>query len=401
MIELHNKVLDRTIKVERLMGSYLGILDGPTLIFVAGIHGNEASGVFALEKVLSDLEAANHPVRGNIYAISGNLSALSQGVRYSEEDLNRIWTKERMLQLDKAKQNGFSPETKEQIEIHSLIEEILETENGPFYFFDLHTTSGATVPFLTVNDSLLNRKYTRQYPLPIVLGIEEFLDGPILSYINELGYVAFGYEGGQHDDPQAYHNHVSFVYLSLYYTGCLTMEEARVSEHLEHFAKQNHLKPKFFEITEHFPLEDSIAFDMINGFVNFQLIKKRTELAIYNGHTIHAPRNGLIFMPLYQGKGSDGFFMIRRIPRLFLRWSIVLRKIYFDRLLVLLPGVSWAAKDRSTLRVNLRVARFLAKPIFHLLGYRSKKTDATHLVVKNREANSRTVEYKNEPWYKR
>ena len=34
-------------------------------------------------------------------------------------------------------------------------------------------------------------------------GIEEYLNGPLLSYINELGYVAFGFEGGQHDDISA------------------------------------------------------------------------------------------------------------------------------------------------------------------------------------------------------
>ena len=38
---------------------------------------------------------------------------------------------------------------------------------------------------------------------PIVLGIEEYLQGPLLSYINTLGYVSLGFESGQHDNKQA------------------------------------------------------------------------------------------------------------------------------------------------------------------------------------------------------
>ena len=67
--------------------------------------------------------------------------------------------------------------------------------------------------------------------MPIVLGIEEFLNGPLLSYINEMGYVAFGFEGGQHDSPLAYKNHKSFIYLSLLYAGCDSESNPSISEH--------------------------------------------------------------------------------------------------------------------------------------------------------------------------
>lgn len=47
-----------------------------------------------------------------------------------------------------------------------------------------------------VNDSFLNCIYIKNYLLFIVLGIEEYLEGFLLNYINELGYVVFGFEGG-------------------------------------------------------------------------------------------------------------------------------------------------------------------------------------------------------------
>ena len=81
--------------------------------------------------------------------------------------------------------------------------------------------------------------------------------------------------------------------------------------------------------------------------------------------------------------------------------SAWMRKIRFDRFLVLLPGINWTSKEKDALMVNLKIARFFTRNFFHLLGYRSKQLDNTHLVVKNREAMSRYKEYKNENWYKK
>src|SRR5690606_7416931 len=117
--------------------------------------------------------------------------------RFESEDLNRLWTRSRMKKLPTNPGSAENKDIAEQVEINKVIQTILTNEEGPFYFFDLHTTSSETLPFLTINDSLLNRAFTTQYPLPIILGIEEYLDGPVLSYINELGYVAFGFEAGQ------------------------------------------------------------------------------------------------------------------------------------------------------------------------------------------------------------
>jgi len=51
------------------------------------------------------------------------------------------------------------------------------------------------------------------------LGIEEFLEGPLLSYINELGYLAIGFEAGQNDRLASFENHKAFIYLSMLHSG--------------------------------------------------------------------------------------------------------------------------------------------------------------------------------------
>ncbi|WP_265200495.1 succinylglutamate desuccinylase/aspartoacylase family protein [Aureitalea sp. L0-47] len=399
-IRIHSKPLNKTIEVNRLIGSHKGNPNGPTLIFTGGIHGNEPAGVFALKSVLEELKQLNPEFNGNLYAISGNLSALEKGVRYNKADLNRMWTKEKLAGLEDDKVISFNDELVQQKEIFDIMQDILSKEKGPYYFFDLHTTSGETAPFITVNDSLINRKFTSLYPVPLILGIEEFLDGPLLSYINELGYVAFGFEGGQHDSPKSIEYCRSFIYLTLSFTGCLSPEDANEAEHLISLKKVMNFRNKFFEIIYREEIEPDDKFIICDGYLNFQKVPKGTIIAINNGKQLETPYRGYIFMPLYQGKGNDGFFIIRKTPVFFLKLSAFLRKISFDRLLVALPGVNWRSETREELVVDLKIARFFTRKFFHLMGYRSKQKDSTHLKLKNREAVSKGEDYKNAPWNK-
>jgi len=401
MIELYSKVLKKTIEVGRIIGSYQGNKKGPTLIFLGGVHGNEPSGVFALQSVLEELNESRPTFHGQLYALSGNLSALKKGVRYSKVDLNRIWIQKNIDKLREHTAIDLNEDIHEQIDLYDTIDTILKTVEGPYYFFDLHTTSGETSPFITVNDNLLNRKFTIQYPLPIVLGIEEFLTGPILSYINELGYVAFGFEGGQHDSQFAIENHVSFIHLSMIFTGCISVSDANFEKHSRRLDDHSLITKSFFEIIYHYRIENEEKFHMCPDYMNFQKIHKNDKLALNHNHEIIAPLSGRIFMPLYQGKGDDGFFIIKKIPSVFLKLSKILRKTSVDRLFVLLPGISWGSDKKDELVVNLKVARFFTKEFFHLMGYRSKIKDATHLTMKNREVASRDKDYKDQDWFKK
>jgi hypothetical protein len=400
MVTLRSSTLEKSIEVNRIIGAINGSGSGPTAIFVGGIHGNEPAGVFALHNVLESLKKSEIPIKGNIYAIAGNLWALEKGRRYQEEDLNRLWSKEKVQNLrNGALQNPKNQDVKEQIAIYATCKDILDKEAGPFYFFDLHTTSSETMPFITVNDNLLNRKFTSQYPIPIVLGIEEYLEGPLLSFVNELGYVAFGFEGGQHEDVSSIENHKAFVYLSLVFTGCLAKEDIDFDHQFGILAKHTLSSRGFYEIFNHYKINNADTFLMNPGFVNFQSIKKGQELAVNNKKLIISRHNGRIFMPLYQRQGGDGFFIVRSIPPFLLRLSALLRKIRLDQLLTYLPGVRWQSKKRDALVVNRKLARYFTKDFFHLLGYRSKKIDRVHLVMKNRETVSRKKDYKNESWW--
>ena len=250
--KIHTKINDTSIQKNRFIGQFKGSSNGPTLIFVAGMHGNEPAGIFALRDVLKALNSLKDKFQGNLYALSGNLSALEKGIRYNEHDLNRLWTSEIIDDIEKHKSLASANEIIELKDIYYSIDQILKKEKGPFYFFDLHTTSSHSIPFITVNDSLLNRKYTSQYPLPIVLGIEEFLNGALLNYINELGYIAFGFEGGQHEDPIAVDNHIAFIYLSMVFSGSLKKDEINFKKYYDQLFNSTEKHQSFYEIFQRY-----------------------------------------------------------------------------------------------------------------------------------------------------
>ena len=85
---------------------------------------------------------------------------------------------------------------------------------------------------------------------------------------------------------------------------------------------------------------------------------------------------------------------------LFLRLSTWLRRLKVDSLVSILPGIFWHNKSKGILKVDLKIAKYMAKPIFHLLGYRNKQVDSSHLILYNRERVAKTKMYKGEKWYR-
>jgi hypothetical protein len=394
VVEKQNIAPKQTVAVKRTIDHLQGNKSGPTVVFFAGIHGNEPAGVFALKHVFKELKSKNSALKGQLFGVAGNLGALNRHVRFQTVDLNRIWFPERIKNIRANKQADIEEE-KELKALLEVLNNILEKATPPFYFIDLHTTSSDTAPFIVLNDSLLNRKYASNYPLPIILGIEEYLEGALLSYINELGYVSLGFESGQHDDSKAVENCIDFIWFTLQLTGVVHPSKIN-GDGLAHFNKVDH---RFYEIYHQHTIESGDKFKMFPGFINFQKIPKGVEIAMSNDAVIKASKERQIFMPLYQDQGGEGFYFIRPIPKFLLWLSKELRRFKVDHLLVKLPGVKWKSDKKDTLIVDQRVARFMAKSIFHLLGYRTRQLDETHLVVKSREIASRNSDYKNTSWF--
>ncbi|MDA8874140.1 succinylglutamate desuccinylase/aspartoacylase family protein [Winogradskyella sp.] len=308
-----NELLKDSIFENRIIYHIKGKQKGPTPVFFAGIHGNEQAGVNALKSALPQID--KQTVCGEIYGIYGNINALEQNKRYIDDDLNRIWTTKHINQLSFKK--NYSSEEREQIAIYKFISGILKKNKEPLYFIDFHTTSSKTLPFITINDALINRKFSKHFPVPIVLGIEEYLEGPLLSYLNKKGYVSLGFESGQHNDKKAIKNCESFIYLSCHISGLLTLKSNVFNKHYQRLELASKNKANIYEVIYKYGIRESEDFKMKKGFQSFQLIKKGTLLATSNSTPIYSQYSNELFMSLYQKAGNDGFFIIKRTPLFF------------------------------------------------------------------------------------
>lgn len=372
---------------KRELGNYGGQKAGPLVICIGGIHGNEPAGALALERVLRRLQEEAPPFKGELVALAGNLRALNGGTRYLSQDLNRMWTPER---LDLLKTHGCEaptdPEDLEQRELLAVIWSALSRKCGDVIFLDLHTTSSDGAPFAIISDSLKNRHLAMQLGVPIILGLEESLDGTVLNYINELGYSAVGFEAGQHEAVSSVENHEAAIWLTMVEAGCLPPEDAPDLLALRRrLMRASRGLPPVLELRYRHGIHETDKFVMEPGYRNFQPIRKGQVLATDRSGNVRAPDSGLLLMPLYQRQGEDGFFLVGEVKLFWLKVSAWLRHRKLDRILPWLPGVNPLPDDQSALVINTRIARWFVIEICHLLGFRKHSQEQGRLIVRRRQ----------------
>lgn len=371
---------------QRRLGSYGGTTFGPLVICIGGLHGNEFAGVQALERVLQYLQKNRPPFNGKLVALAGNVGALERGSRYVHRDLNRMWAPSRVAQLKSG--SLLEIETAETSEQHALLAAI-ETELVGKYsqtvFLDLHTTSAAGAPFGLISDTLANRRYAQRLRTPIILGLEESLDGTLLNYINELGHAALGFEAGQHASPLALKNHEAAVWTTLVTAGSLPVENVPNWRGLQRALREaSRGLPLALEIRYRHVIRPADHFAMLPGFVNFQHIEQGELLAQDRHGEVRAVESGYLFMPLYQAQGEDGFFIVREIRPFWLALAAWLRRLGVDRTLAWWPGVKRVPEDENSLLLDPQIARWHTLEICHLLGFRKQARLGDKLLVTRR-----------------
>lgn len=373
-------------EIKRIRWSKTGNQKGPVLVLFVGIHGNEPAGIHAVDQISEHLSGDDEKINGSIYAITGNIEAVKLGVRFLDTDLNRLWERFNTTEDFSIQRSENRPvEYLESLEIKQTIDQIIKKHSGntsDFIFIDLHTTSSQSCAFILLNDTLSNRDLVREFPVPQILGIEENIRGTLLSYINNLGYKAIGFEAGAHNAEVSVIRTQAFLWLVLNRLGLYELSDENVQRNEKMLQTQNGVPDTYYEIIHHKFVENPLKFEMIEGFKNFDKVEKDTPLAYEYGQLIRAPKDGRIFMPLYQNEGDDGFLIIRKVSPFWLKLSGYLRKSFFHGLLKYLPGVKPVSEH--SFEVNLNVARFLVKDIFHLLGYRVTQKDENTLICYRR-----------------
>lgn len=370
---------------ERVLGRVEGSPGGPTVVVFGGIHGNEPAGAFAAKRMVERLEQGDLPLRGRFLALTGNLQALAQGRRYLERDLNRRWFDEEIARLRAGGLSADSPEDREQVVLLEHVSEAIELSDRPVVFLDLHSTSGEGPPFACLSDTLRNRRIALALPIPVILGLEEVIDGSMLGYLSDLGHCGVAIEGGQHDHPNTVAQHVSAIWLGLVAAGSLRRSEVPdFDKHRARLARAAAGFPRVVDIRHRHVVGPMDAFVMEDGWSSFQPLEAETVVAHDQDGPVRAPLGGLMLLPRYQGQGEDGYFIIREVRSFWLSVSKALRLLRLDRLAGLLPGVDRHPGNRDHLVVRRGAPGRLMTNLLHLFGYRRVTSEAGRLVFSRR-----------------
>lgn len=364
----------------RIIGHYIGQIEGPLLVFTAGVHGNETSTVLALQHVFALLEKHQPQLNGSIIGLTGNVKALENEVRFIDQDLNRIWLEEN--------QDPQIVEHKERDELTRVLNKTFSDKHGEVYFFDLHATSSPSTPFTMISDTLRNRALARMAAVPVVLGLLENLHGMLIDATSRSGIPTILFQGGQEGEEETVNNHMGLVWKALKAKCGLNSDGIQAAHKairaLNRYAPQDE-GHEFYEIIYHYKIPSKVTFKMYPGFINFQPVRKHAPLGSIDGVDLKAPMQGQIFMPLYQKQGAEGFYLIKRIPAFWIKFSKRFRLFKYHNRLHWLLGVKKISSSPLTFRLDQQVTFLWAIEIFHLLGYIMVRQDGPYLFMTRRE----------------
>ena len=358
---------------------------GPLFLAIGGLQGNEPAGIEAAGRVLARLGQGAIQLRGRFVALRGNRPALASNQRFIERDLNRVWKSSDLLGLEDRECHQDGPDEGELRDLLQTFSQLFVERCGgasleDIVLLDLHSTSGPSTPFLCMADTLQNRPVSFALEVPVILGLEEALEGTLLDYMSEAGHIAMAFEGGAHTDPSTVDCHEAAIWCGLVAAGCLD-EHALDGDANDMTAMRSRLReaaagaPAIVEVLHRHGTHPDDGFVMAPGWANFQHVERLKKLATDDGGDILAPLAGRLLLPRYQDQGDDGFFLSRDVRPMWLSLSAWLRRRQLDRFLHWLPGVTRQDGDPRRLRINRQRALFGVKQVFHLLGYRRYQED--------------------------
>lgn len=298
--------------LKHFIGDVRGDHEGPTIIAVAGLHGNEPTGVVAIEDVINQLQPLKEHIHGRFIGLRGNNRALEQGVRYVEEDMNRLWI---TSILDKIRRTPFdelrSVDRAEVKELLCILDPIVYSDEQVIYI-DLHTFSGTGGMFSITPKEDRHIDLLSQLKIPLVFGIEHTLIGTSMEYVEDAGHIGFAFESGTHGTDIALDNAIAGIMTLLVCAGLVPANHLRqFGDYYAHLMQKVEGLPHKVDFVYKHVIEDGDDFVMNPGFRNFDPVEKGDWLANDTHGKIEAQVDGFLLMPLYQQQGNDGFFIVR------------------------------------------------------------------------------------------
>ena len=295
----------------RIIGDIKGTQPGPLVVLVGSMHGNEPAGSHAISAVFQALKGHEAALQGRMVGVVGNPAALAQNRRFRHYDLNRCWTEESWQQLLAKDPQEWVGEDEDFYQLHRLFESLQGSEYTQKVCVDLHTTSAKNGNFMVVPEEEANVPLLKHLHLPVVVDLAKYLRGTLLQFLHPWGYLSFALEGGQLGSAEAAQLHESACWTLLAKVGALPEPLCvRLNPYPNHLTQVAAELPAQVQVRYHHRVAPTDKFKMRPGYVNFMPIAAGEHLADDVNGPILAPCGGLMFMPLYQDQGEDGFFIV-------------------------------------------------------------------------------------------
>lgn len=310
------------MKEERIIGKYEGEKGGPLLVVLGGMHGNEPAGIKAIDLMCKMLEVepitnTTFRFKGIFMGLIGNLQAVKANKRFIKKDLNRQWEVDnvnRVMNADISSLEAEDLEMRETLDV--LHREIKENDIKKLVVLDLHTTSSFGGIFTIPSSDPESLRIALELHAPVVQNMLNGIHGTTLHYFitENMGVDTVGvtFESGQHNDDLSVNRAIAAI------TNCMRSIGMVQADHVENrhdsiLIEYSKDLPKVTRMISRYGVAEEDRFRMLNGYENFQPVKKGELLAEDKKGKIYASDDALILMPLYQEQGEDGFFLIQKI----------------------------------------------------------------------------------------
>lgn len=163
---------------------------GPAVVMFCGIHGDEVSGIHALEKLLFDFFGGKRRLlRGRLTLARANELAIAAERRYVQLNMNRMF------------RDSYGPEVDRNAYEFRRVQELKPLLENCDYFLDFHSAPIAEGPFLVAEQKAVD--FYRRLGIPrIMTGWSKFSSGAIggdtENYANARGALSATLESGSH-----------------------------------------------------------------------------------------------------------------------------------------------------------------------------------------------------------
>ena len=252
--------------------------DGPRVVFFSGIHGNEVSGVHAVEKLLFDFFGGSKVLkRGSLSLVRANEQGLAVEKRYITLNMNRLFRKEYGAGLDRSCYEFLRTQQ---------LKPLLESCD---YFLDFHSAPFAQKPFLVAEQKAVSF-FSELGIAQIITGWSKFSAGSIggdaENYAGSHGALAATLESGSHFDKSAIHISCS--------TATSMLQRLEMIERTEEWPVTEPMVVDMYAVVT----KDFADFHYDGEATNFQLIKSGEVYAYQNGRPLAVTEDSYLLIPM-------------------------------------------------------------------------------------------------------